>query len=264
MNAIGQHLAYLTLEGRSKRTIGDRAATLRRFNSWLGRDLLTATRPEIQEYLARPLAEESRRAYRSHLVSFYGWCVDEEILDTDPSARVPKVKVHRRLPRPISDDELGIALRSAPPRMRAWLLLMAYAGLRCMEVAALQPADLKPGPPVLLHLRVTKGGHEAVVPAHPLVVAALAPLPISQGRWWGGSPNYISTSVASYLRSVGVDATAHRLRHYAGTAWYEVSQYDLLATAQLLRHASVSSTQGYAKIRPARATEVALAMRHIA
>lgn len=237
---------------------------MRRFEEWLGRDLLTASRQDIQVFLSRPLAEESRRAYRSHIVGFYTWCVEEEVLASDPSARVPKIRVHRKLPRPISDAELGIALRSASPRMRAWLLLMAYGGLRCLEVSALRPTDIQPGPPVVLHLRVTKGGHEAVVPAHPLIIGALMELPIANGHWWHAGPNHVSTMVARHLRACGVDATAHQLRHYAGTAWYEVSQHDLLATAQLLRHASVASTQGYAKIRPARATEVALAVPRIA
>jgi integrase len=217
----------------------------------------------IQTFLALPLAWESRTTYRSHVCNFYAWCVEEGLLDVDPSARVPKIRRHRRVPRPITEADLATALRGADPRMRAWLLLMSYAGLRCLEVSALRPADLKVGPPAVLRLRVTKGGHEAIVPAHPLIVDALGALRVEAGAWWQVGPNGVSVETSRYLKSVGVDATAHQLRHYAGTAWYEASGHDLLTTQQLLRHASVASTQGYAQISPTRTSEVALAMKDV-
>jgi len=62
--------------------------------------------------------------------------------------------------------------------------------------------------------------------------------------------------VSRYLRSIGVDATAHTLRHYAGTTWYRASGHDLLTTAALLRHKDVSTTQVYARVDDERPTEV--------
>jgi integrase/recombinase XerD len=264
MTYTAAHLAHLTLAGYSGRTIGARKDVLRRFHAELGRDLLTADRYDLATWLGRDLAPESRRAYRSHLVGFYRWCVDEGLLEMSPADRIPAIKVPRRLPRPIAADELSIALRHADARMRAWLTLMAYGGLRCMEVAALRPRDIEPGPPVLLWLRVTKGGGDAVVPAHPAILEALAELPIRAGCWWDVAPQTVSKLVGLHLKGCGIDASAHRLRHYAGTAWYRASGNDLLVTAQLLRHASVGTTQGYAAISPERAAEVVRSLPTVA
>ncbi len=83
-------------------------------------------------------------------------------------------KLPRHLPRPIGTDDLNRALLAADPRMRAWLTLAAYAGLRCVEIAGLRAEDvhLDREPPVL-HLVKTKGAKERIVPLGPLVSAAL-------------------------------------------------------------------------------------------
>jgi len=141
--------------------------------------------------------------------------------------------------------------------MRCWLLLMALGGLRCVEVAGLTPADLQhTDDGVLLFLRAQKGGGVGVVPAHPSILEALVRLPIRGGTWWDCSPETISTAVSEHLRGCGIAATAHQLRHHAGTSWYKASEHDLLATAALLRHASVTSTQIYAETDPTRPREV--------
>jgi integrase len=53
-----------------------------------------------------------------------------------------------------------------------------------------------------------------------------------------------------------IPATAHRLRHFAGTAWYRVSGHDLLTTAALLRHANVATSQIYVQTDTTRPAEV--------
>lgn len=262
--SIRAHLAHLSLAGYSPRTIEARKDVLTRFRREVGGDLLTTTRQDVLIWLSRDLAPESRRAYRSHLRGYFAWCVQEGLIQEAPTDRIPSVRVPRHLPRPLSDEQLRTVLRLADTRMRAWITLMAYAGLRCLEVAALRPEDVVPGPPTILRLRVTKGGHEAVVPAHPAVLAALAELPLRNGAWWDVTADTISRAVSIHMRGCGVDASAHRIRHYAGTAWYRASGHDLLVTAQLLRHASVATTQGYAAITPERAAQVVASLETVA
>lgn len=108
----------------------------------------------------------------------------------------------------------------------------------------------------LLFLRETKGGGQATVPAHPALVESLARLPQQGGTWWTARPAYVSRQVSVHLRACGVDATAHQLRHFAGTTWYRVSGHDLITTARLLRHASVQTTQVYSHLDPVRPAEV--------
>jgi integrase/recombinase XerC len=183
--------------------------------------------------------------------------VEGEYLTSDPTAKVPAIRVPAGVPRPIPEGDLIRAVEQADVRMRAWLLLMALAGLRCVEVAGLRPADLVPGPSgVLLYLPECKGGGTARVPAHPLILRALEQVPIRNEAWWELTAGSLSASVNRYLRSVGVRSTAHSLRHFAGTSWYRASGHDLLATATLLQHVNVNTTQVYARIDDERPTEV--------
>ena len=113
----------------------------------------------------------------------------------------------------------------------------------------------------LLFLRECKGGGQATMPAHPAVAEALAALPIRGGEWWECSPQHVSREVSTFLASCGIRATAHQLRHYAGSAWYRASGHDLLATAQLLRHANVATSQTYAQLDPTRPAQVVALVR---
>lgn len=263
MTHVDTYRNRLVLAGYRPATIRARLQVLSAFAGEVEpRQLTSATRADVEAFLARPLAAQSRRAYRSHLRAFYGWLLDEGTITDDPTARVPAVRVSRGVPRPLSEDDLHLALSQAAPRMRAWLLLMALAGLRCLEVSGLRPRDLlEVNGAVVLYLRECKGGGTATVPAHPAVVEALAALPVRDGAWWTSVSHTISRDVAVYLRGLGVDATAHQLRHSAGSMWFAASGNDLLTTSRLLRHASVSTTQTYAQLDQARPGEVARGVR---
>jgi site-specific recombinase XerD len=259
---IDQHLAYLTFRNRTQATIRERRTVLVAFHRALsGRPLTEATKPDIMGWLSRPLAPESRRAYLSHLRGFYAWALDEELVAADPTMKVPSVRVPRSTPRPMDPGDLALALDQADTRMRAWLYLMAGAGLRCIEVAALEPRDVILDPAPMLHLRVTKGGGQATMPLHPTVLGALGVLPVRHGVWWSVTRHTVSTQVNAYLRNLGITSTAHSLRHSAACQWYEVSGHDLITTQRLLRHRSVASTQIYADVSPTRPAEVVAAVR---
>lgn len=256
---IDAYCNRLVLANYRPETIRARRSCLGTFAASLeGHHLAAATRLDVEAYLSRPLAPETRRAYRSHLKGFYAWAVDEGHVLTDPTLKLPTVRVPRAVPRPIHPDDLRKAVDLASPRMRAWLLLMSLAGLRCMEVAALRPVDVSVTDcGALLYLRECKGGGSATVPAHKAVLGALAVLPArDDGTWWDVTAHHVSKMTGRYLRSLGIDATGHQLRHRAGTDWYSVSGHDLLTTARLLRHASVATSQVYAQLDPVRPAEV--------
>lgn len=255
---IIDHLSHITLAGHRPRTIQSRKKVLKAFSNHLDPgSLQTATRRDVESFLSRDLSQASRCTYLNHLRGFYHWALDVELVTEDPTVKVHTSRPRRGTPRPISMDDLCEALDHAPPRMRAWLLLMAFAGLRCLEVAALRPQDVMVSDGVtLLFLRECKGGGTATVPAHPDVLEALAYLPVRDGMWWDVTANTVSTGVSQYLHGLGLNATAHQLRHTAGTAWYRASGHDLLTTATLLRHARVDTTQIYSQLDPSRPAEV--------
>lgn len=257
--SLETHLNRLLLAGHRDQTI----RTKRRMFGLLAyhltpKTLEQATRDDLEAFLARPhLKAATRKAYRSHIRAYYKWLLEEGIRDDDPSYGLPSIRVPRGLPRPIPTVDLATALRVAPPRMRAWLLLMCLAGLRCCEVARLRPDDIVQTPTgTILFLREAKGGSQQTVPAHPAVLQQLDVLPIRNRSWWTVQPNQVSVDTARFLRSIGINATAHQLRHWAGTEWYGID-HDILTTQRLLRHASVENTQVYANIDPRRPAEVA-------
>lgn len=97
--------------------------------------------------------------------------------------------------------------------------------------------------------------------ARMLVLGALEDLPVhAPGLWWDVSAHHVGSTVGRHLRSVGVQASGHQLRHFAGTSWYRASGHDLLATAALLRHASVKTTMTYAGLDPTRGAEIVQAV----
>lgn len=255
---LSDHVAYITLAGLRPRTIRSRREVLSSFVRHIHpRSLSTATKRDVESFLSRDLTASSRRTYLMHLRGFYAWAVEQELVAEDPTSKIKRIRVKTGAPRPIGVDDLALAIDQATPRMRAWVLLMSFAGLRCMEVAALRPCDLiQVDGQMLLYLRETKGGGSATLPAHPAIVEALSLLPVRDNLWWDVLPNTVSTEVSVYLKGLGIDASAHRLRHTAGTAWIRASGHDLLTTAALLRHASVSTTQIYAQLDPVRPAQV--------
>lgn len=258
-DVLAAHVAHVRMAGLRPKTVDARVMTLKAFADTIApRGLLEATRLDLEAFIGRPgLMPNSRSTDRTHLRSFYQWAVDEDLMQADPSARVRAIRVPKAMPRPIGSTDLDRALATADRRMRAWLLLMALAGLRCIEVAHLRPQDLMPAETgTLLFLRECKGGGSASVPAHPSILEALAVLPIRNGLWWEVSPATVSVQVGRHLKGSGVHATAHQLRHFAGTSWYRASGHYLLTTATLLRHANVATSMIYAQLDPVRPTEV--------
>jgi integrase/recombinase XerC len=241
--------------GLSRRTIDDSWNILSRFRAYRGHCLRGATKDEVEEWLdSCRLTPESRYVYISRLHGFYAWLRRERYSDEDPTERIVRPRLARRLPRPISDEDLSLAMAAADRRMRAWLSLAAYEGFRCKEISLLQRRDiLDAHDPPLITVEEGKGGHPAVLPLNPLTHAALQlyGLPrsgyvfVSQfGRPY--SPTSVSNYISDYLHSIGVEATAHRARHWFGTAVWAATK-DLRVTQEMLRHANPQTSSIYTR-----------------
>lgn len=234
-------------------TVRRRMDELRAFARSLDLPILEADPRHVEAWLAtRGQAPRTRANLVSCVSCFYQWAQREEYTDRDPTSRVPRPKLRRYLPRPISDDDLSVALRMAPPTMRAWLALMAFAGLRCQEVAGIDVGHLMwhTDPPMLL-VAEAKGGNERTVPlaleAELSIRACGMPRHGSLFRKLNGSPYTpanVSRLTSVYLSDLGIDATAHQLRHWFGSRVYGQT-LDLRATQELMGHASPTTTAIY-------------------
>ena len=225
---------------------------------------------------ARGLSARSLARALSAVKGFTAWAADRSGADatTVLSTRGPKVR--RKLPRPLSEDGAAAILTGIGEDARedwiaardtAILTLLYGLGLRISEALSLTGAD-HPLPPTL---RITgKGGKTRLVPVIPVAAravdayVALCPHDLGQaGPLFRGvrggpvNPRLIQGAMERARLRLGLPATAtpHALRHSFATHLLSAGG-DLRAIQELLGHASLSTTQAYTAVDPARLLEV--------
>ena len=249
---IAAHHVDQERRGTLPNSIAKRDKNMVTFARYLGeRSLLDARSDDVERFLdARELAASTRYAWLSHLHRFYDWTLRADLGTVDPTARIVRPKLRRRLPRPAATTELRSALVQAQPLHRCWLLLAAYMGLRCQEIAGVRREDVLEDEG-LLRVVKGKGGVERLIPLHPEILDALRALPMPRHGWVftgarGGpySPEHLSHDFNAFLRAAGVHATAHQLRHWFGTNLY-AQTHDIRLTQEMLGHADLATTAIY-------------------
>lgn len=241
---IAEHVLWCRSAGLADATITMRRQILGRLVAALG-PLEGITASGVTEWAAGlDVSVTARAAYLSQLRSFWRWAEAAGHLD-DIGRRLPIPRAPRRLPRPLDVEAIRTAIALAPRPISTWIILGAYAGLRCAEIADLRGDDLRGG---WLYV-IGKGGHQRMVPAHHVVVAELADYPPS-GRLWATSAKQVSRRGSQWLRQLGAGGTMHQLRHTFATEVYS-QRSDLLVTQQLLGHASPATTAVYARVASA-------------
>lgn len=246
-----------SIRGLSDTTIRVRLDLLQRLHTYAGkplRELQPGHLLAFERLAIAGRAAETRRAYVCHIRAFYRWCLTTGLVTEDPSTLLTLPVIPRRLPRPIDEDDLAIALTLARPKMRAMLTLAGYAGLRCVEIAGLDWSDLRRSEDgAFIHVRKGKGAKERTVEIGTTVVGALQAYGIRRrGAMFLGhdgrqiSPKSVSRAGNRYLASRGIEATMHQLRHRYGTRMFQVSR-DLRMVQEQMGHASPQTTAGYTR-----------------
>jgi integrase len=268
---VRAHLEWMRQEGLAASTIEKRRQVLARLAAFTGGPACEASVYQLADWRAGLTAgPDAIAADLSHVREFYRWLKWEGLRDDDPSARLARPRLSRRLPRPIPDDQLICALAAAPPRIRPWLVLAGWAGLRAKEIALLRRERvIETGRPpgILVAADATKGRTERYVPMSDFVAGELVPvLPASgwvfrrrDGRPGPNTPALVSKLAGQHLRSCGIAATLHQLRHRFGTAAYDVG-HDLRVVQELMGHATPATTALYAAISSASAVATVQAL----
>jgi integrase len=192
----------------------------------------------------------------SHVRGYFGWCLDHDLVERDPSRGITAPRVHRGTPRPLDLRVVTRLLQRLYGRDHWAVALMATCGLRCEEAAAVRPStDITDGPEGPELCVRGKGGDERTVAIPGGLVARIRagaptgwafPSPRSASGHW--TPKYMSRYVTRVLRDAGIAGapTAHQLRHTYATWVYRGTRGDLLATGRALGHRSAVATQVYA------------------
>jgi integrase/recombinase XerC len=207
----------------------------------------------------------------SAIRSFFSFLVGQGLLKANPAAPIAAPRREMRLPEFLPVDEMMDLLRSLPSggekqaRDAAILELLYSSGLRVGELVSLRREDLSFGEGTV---RVTgKGRKVRIVPVGEKAVGALRgylatrdsqgnppgrPTGAALFRNMRGGPltaRSVARILAESLRRAGVGRhlSPHGIRHTFATHLLE-SGADLRAIQEMLGHASLSTTQRYARV----------------
>lgn len=250
-NYIDAHIEWMEYEQFAQSTRDSRARLLHHAHTHLPRGL-DAYPAEIARYLTNPRwSDWTRHTYDAHLRGFYAWWYYEGGITYDPMVEVRVQPRGQFLPKPLTAMELTLALRRSAEPWFTCILLGVGAGLRASEMADLRREDITDE---YLHVRNGKGGKARLVdtcgaiwlhlrdrPSGPILCRPRPPwLPVT-GQW-------LSARQVAHWRKIGLPQIhLHRLRHTFATVIFD-ADIDSLVVRDLLGHASVATTQGYALV----------------
>jgi integrase/recombinase XerD len=226
---------------------------------------------------ARRLSSESLYLESAALRAFYRWAENERHLRVNVAEHLSLPRRWKRLPKSLSDAELGRLLQPVLPETPSSLcsqaiLELAYAsGLRISELGAirLEQLQLEAG---FVNV-IGKGNKERVVPlgrkaaealrryleaGRPKLVSGKSPANVFLTR--RGTPFSRVTlwkRIKERVRLAGIErnVTPHMLRHSFATHLLEHGA-DLRVIQELLGHASISTTEIYTHVTGNRLRDV--------
>jgi integrase len=247
--ALAPWAAAMATDSYSPRTIATRIRVIRQIAAHNKlEDLMTMSDEHVRKYLSdHDLKPWSIIKYLDHVRAFAKW----HGLD-DPTAEIRRPRRPKGIPRPLAEESfrrLVAHTRARDHTLYTWTLLGGYCGLRAFEAAKVAVEDIDPHARELYVLG--KGRVEATLPLAPVVLDALTTAAAglgSTGRLWPKAHSItVSHEVAIAAAQIGIPMEYHQLRHRFGTQLYRTSK-DLLLTQKLMRHASPTTTAGYALV----------------
>jgi integrase/recombinase XerD len=258
---------FMTATGASPATIRVRVQTLGTLVRRSGYSSpVQLTRRDVLRFLSRDLRPWSRHTYFRCITAWDTWAREFGYISDSIVRGIPAPRKPAPVARPLTDEEVR-ALLAAPlaQRARTYILLALYEGLRVHEIAKLRGEHLdRTAGWLTVH---GKGNVVAHVPIHDEIRRLATTYP-KTGYWFCSNldpqrpvdPLSVSATIKSAMLSVGINATAHRLRDTAATR-LQRETHDLRLTQAFLRHASVATTQKYVAISDAALQAAARSIR---
>ncbi len=263
--AVSEFLAELEHANRSSHTLRAYRADLEAFGRYHRGELDSITPEVLRRYFATlsGLTPATRARKQAALASFLNWCYRNDLIDSDPMAKVERVRMQPPQPRGVDADRVEKVLKGIPPgkkRDRLLFRLIYQTGMRVSEALGLYVEDLDLTPDDE-HVTVAgKGGHQrTVLLDDPKLVRQLrgylkekgyarGPLFRAEINGGGGCLRYQSARElwVGYCRKVGVEMTLHQLRHTHATELVN-DDVPLETIRRRLGHRSIQTTLRYAE-----------------
>ncbi len=223
-----------------------RARVEKYLEPFMGHLLLTkVTGDDLRHYRLWLEKQPIATATVAHILTdarcLFHWCEDSGYLERSPVPRRLLPRLQERPPDRLTDDELAKVLGIPEP----WAFVVRLAvgtGLRWGELTRAQAKDVEDG---MLVVSQTKSGKLRRVPVPPDLLRELK-------THVGRLVPFATSSPGSFAKAVRLHSGVtrfhvHQLRHTYACGWLERGG-SLAALQQILGHASVLTTQRYAKL----------------
>jgi site-specific recombinase XerD len=263
--AIQRFRAYLQRRNYSEHTLNNYTLDLQLFFAAIDRPMNQVSFRDIdgfidhQHHQGLAPTTVNRRLYA--LRHFFEFLIEHQVVDTNPIKPSHVLQRGRTLPRALAKEPLEqLFAQIQHPMDRALFLLMLRGGLRVSEVAQLKVRDLDWSQQALL-IAQGKGrkdrrvylSADAVASLHACLQQRPSNVPGELVFWNQKRPSRplsvkaIQKKIQRYANAAGITASCHSLRHTFASNLLEQGA-ELMSIRELLGHASMSSSERYAKL----------------
>lgn len=143
---ITMYLQAKRLEGASELTIQNYFYLLRKLAAFSQKQVKDINLNDLRSFLYQEcegLKESTMKVKITYLQSFFKWLVDEEIIDKDPSRKLPKIRIPKRIRQGLTIEEIEkLRLACKDTRERALIELFFSTGCRLSELVKINIEDL--------------------------------------------------------------------------------------------------------------------------
>ena len=143
---VTMYLQAKRLEGLSDLTIKNYFYLLRRLAAFSHKQVKDINLNDLRTFLFQEcegLKETTMQVKVTYLQSFFKWLVDEDIIDKDPSRKLPRIRVPQRLRNALTIEEVEkLRMACADVRERAILEMLLATGCRLSELIGMNIEDL--------------------------------------------------------------------------------------------------------------------------
>ena len=263
--AIQRFREYLQRRNYSEHTLNNYSLDLQLFFAEIDRPMNQVSFRDIdgfidlQHHQGLAPTTVNRRLYA--LRHFFDFLIEQQVVDTNPIKPSHVLRRARPLPRALAKEQLEqLFAQIRHPMDRALFLLMLRGGLRVSEVAQLKVRDIDWSQQALL-IEQGKGRKDRRVYLSADAVASLqacvkqrpSGVPGDMVFWNQKRPGRplsvkaIQKKIQRYAKTAGIAASCHSLRHTFASNLLEQGA-EIVSIRELLGHASISSSQRYAKV----------------